>query len=136
MTDSFKRALLALLLAGFSLSGCATVETVLGSLSGHSKDETFPTPVLNVKPELDYSKEYPSCTVAGQRLAENVEVGMTLKDVVRLVGQPRLKVTGSWWWSKSFSQSGKPRVRFGLHRGRDDTIITAISTDVSRCDDN
>ena len=114
------------------LAGCATMESMLGN-SGNKTDE-FPTPVVTVKPEIDFSAETPACTVAGQRLAENVEVGMTLKDVTRLVGKPKWKITGSWWWSKSFSKRGKPVVRFGLQRGRDDTIITGISTDTSGCE--
>jgi len=55
-----------------------------------------------VKPDIDYSGETPGCMVAAQRLVDNVEVGMTLKDVTRLVGKPRYKITGSWWWKKKY----------------------------------
>lgn len=125
-----------ILVAGVAVSmltGCATIESMLGKSADKDADE-FPTPVLTIKPEIDFSAETPSCIVAGQRLAEHVEVGMTLKDVARLVGKPRWQITGSWWWSKSFSKKGKPQVRFGLQRGRDDTVITGVSSDTSRCD--
>jgi len=115
------------------LAGCASLESALGK----SKDKTpdsFPKPVFLVKPEIDYSGEYPNCVVAGQRLADNVEVGMTLKDVTRLVGQPRWKIPGSWWWSKSFSKAGKPLVRFGIQKGQDDTVITGLDTSTDRCE--
>ena len=126
------KRILTILTALGLLAGCTTMESMLGK-SGDSADK-FPTPILTVKPEIDFSDETPLCTVAGQRLAEHVEVGMTLKDVTRLVGKPRWKITGSWWWSKSFTKKGKPVVRFGLQRGRDDTVITSISTDVSGCE--
>ena len=95
-----------------ALAGCGSL-TSFSAPSSKKETESFPTPILNVKPEIDYSSEYPSCIVAAQRLADNVEVGMSLKDVRRLVGQPRWMIPGSWWWSKSFSNAGKPRVRFG-----------------------
>jgi len=113
------------------LTGCASVQSIVGSAD---EEPTFPTPVLMVKPDIDYSGETPGCMVAAQRLVDNVEVGMTLKDVTRLVGKPRYKITGSWWWSKSFSKSGKPRVRFDFQRGQDDTVITGIDTDTSGCE--
>lgn len=126
-----KRTITVVMALGL-LAGCTTMESMLGN-SG-KKAEEFPTPVVTVKPEIDFSAETPACTVAGQRLAEHVEVGMTLKDVTRLVGKPKWKVTGSWWWSKSFTKKGKPVVRFGLQRGRDDTVITSISSDTSGCE--
>lgn len=122
----------AILLA-LVLAGCAGTQSLFGH-SVSSEPETYPTPVFKVKPDIDYSGESPSCVIAAQRLADNVEVGMTLSEVQRLVGQPRWKIPGSWWWSKSFSKAGKPLVRFALQRGRDTTVITAIDTDTSRCE--
>ena len=124
---------MALAFMSLALAGCGSLQS-FAAPSTKKETESFPTPILTVKPELDYSSEYPSCIVAAQRLADNVEVGMSLKDVRRLVGQPRWMIPGSWWWSKSFSSAGKPRVRFGYERGRDHTAITAIDTDSSRCE--
>ena len=124
---------MALAFMSLALAGCGSL-TSFSAPSGKKETASFPTPILTVKPELDYSSEYPSCVVAAQRLADNVEVGMSLKDVRRLVGQPRWMIPGSWWWSKSFSSAGKPRVRFGYERGRDHTAITGIDTDSSRCE--
>ncbi len=129
-TMQVKRSTLALVVAVL-LSGCSSAQSLLES---SKEPERFPTPVIIVKPEIDYSGEYPSCSEAGKRLAENVEVGMTLKDATRLVGQAKWRIPGSWWWSKSFTKDGKPLVRFALQQGRDDTVITAIVTDTHRCE--
>ena len=90
--------------------------------------------LVNVKPELDYSRESPDCITAAQRLADNVQVGMTLSEVTRLVGQPKLRVTGSWRWSKSFSRRGNPLVRFAFLPGRAHTVITGVVSDSSNCE--
>lgn len=113
-----------------TLAGCANLEALMGGKE--QKFEPLDTPIL--KPEIDYAAEYPDCMTAGKRLAENIEIGMTLNEVTRLVGKPRWKVPGSWWWSKSFSKEGKPLVRFAFQKGREDTRVTAIETDTSRCE--
>ncbi len=91
-------------------------------------------PFNTIKPELDYSAESPDCELAAQRIKDNLVVGMTLADVKRLVGQPRLIMPGSWWWTAGFSKStGKPRVSYPLGPSADDVPITSFRSNTDGC---
>lgn len=90
-------------------------------------------PVGTVKPELDYSNDQPDCETTAQRIADNVQVGMTLADVRRLVGSPRVILPGSWWWTEGFSTKGRPHVRYPFGPSGDDVPVTSVSTDTSNC---
>jgi hypothetical protein len=109
----------------FMLSGCAkpVAEPVAEPLA------TKPL----IKPEIDYSSETPDCETAGKRLAENIEVGMTLGDARRLVGKPTFRLPTTWWWSRGISKTGKPYIEFPLVLSDDDVKITNVVTDVSGC---
>lgn len=89
-----------------------------------------------IKPELDFSDEKPDCTTAGARLAEHIEIGMTLDDVIRLVGKPSLKLPGFWWWSGTVSKEGRPMVKFPIGRSQGDVVITELRSDTSSCAGN
>ncbi len=86
-----------------------------------------------VKPELDYSNETPDCKTAALRIAENIEIGMTLSDVQRLVGKPKWKLPGSWWWSSSLSETGRPNIRYPIGPGTRDVVITGLSSEFGEC---
>ena len=86
-----------------------------------------------IKPEIDYSSETPDCETAGTRLAEYIDVGMTLGDVRRLVGSPTFRLPTTWWWSRGFSKTGKPYIEFPLVTGNDDIKITNVVSDISGC---
>ena len=84
------------------------------------------------KPDLDYSSEVPDCRTAAQRIEDNVQIGMRLADVRRVVGRPKFVFPGSWWWTSGFSLGGLPNVRFapGLS---EDVPVTGVSIDTSSC---
>ncbi|OED44487.1 hypothetical protein AB833_01555 [Chromatiales bacterium (ex Bugula neritina AB1)] len=86
-----------------------------------------------VKPELDYSKESPDCVTAGQRIADNLQVGMSQKDVLRLVGKPKFRLPGNWWWSFSFDKTGKPIVFFNPLGDVVNPDVVKIVSDTDRC---
>ncbi len=93
-------------------------------------------PVNSVKPEIDHSTEAPDCITAAQRIEEHLVVGMTLADVRRLVGKPRLVLPGSWWWTAGFSNNrsgGKPIVRYAFGPGADDVPISSFGFDSHGC---
>ncbi len=119
--------LLVVALSAFALQGCSKISIP------ESEPEPVAAPIAMVKPEIDYSSESPDCETAGQRLADNIEVGMTLGDVRRLVGKPVYRLPGSWWWSRGLSKTGKPNVQFDLVVSNDDVKVKKISTAVSGC---
>ena len=90
-------------------------------------------PASQLKPEIDHSGETPDCVTAGERLAEHIEVGMTLKDVTRLVGQPFYQLPGSWRWSNTFGSSGIPTVRFLIGAAHPDSKVTSVVTENFNC---
>ncbi len=117
---------IAIALTVFVIQGCAMQTT----------EPEAPAPVVTaplVKPEIDYSSESPDCETAAQRLTDNVEVGMTLGDVRRLVGSPLYRLPTTWWWSRGLSKTGKPYVEFPLVIGEDNVKIAKIVTDSSGC---
>lgn len=97
------------------------------------QEEIAPIPVGTVKPELDYSSDAPDCETTAQRIEDNVQLGMTLADVRRLVGPPRVILPGTWWWTEGFSKDGLPHVRYPFGPSGDDVIVTSVSTDTSNC---
>ncbi len=113
-----------------ALSGCAS-----NPLVTEATPETAPASAAapKVKPDIDYSNETPDCLTAGQRIAENVVVGMTRQDVSRLVGNPAWKLPGSWWWSASFDKDGKPVVFFNGLASAQKQRVTSVSADTSAC---
>lgn len=122
--------IIPLTLVLIAVSGC--------SLIPNAADEPVPPAgsakmVALVAPELDYSDETPDCVTAGQRIAAHIEVGMTLEDVRRLVGNPRWDLPGQWWWSASFSETGRPRIKFPFGRGLPDVKVTGVQADTDRC---
>jgi len=119
--------------------GVTAKDTASSSTNVVAKDPAVNPPtaavqLVNVKPEIDYSGESPDCFTAAQRLADNVQVGMTLGEVTRLVGQPKWRITGSWRWSKTFGGAGKPLVRFPFQQGRAHMVITKVVSDSSNCE--
>jgi len=97
-------------------------------------DETKPIQAGTAKPELDYSSESPGCKVAAQRIADNIQVGMTLADVRRLVGKPRTVIPGSWTWTRSLSFGDSvPGVKYGIISTGSDAEITSFTSDSSGC---
>ena len=88
--------------------------------------------IADIDPNLDYSSEVPDCKTAAQRIADNVQVGMILADVKRVVGRPKFVFPGTWWWTEGFSVTGRPNVRFSPG-GNDDVPITSFSTESSGC---
>lgn len=105
-----------------------------GCSHNFSKEEVEASiPAGTIKPDIDYSAESPDCETAAQRIAENIQVGMTLADVKRLVGKPRVVLPGSFWWTPGFSLSGKPTVRYAFGPAEDNVPVTAFSTDTSGC---
>jgi len=99
-----------------------------------SQDETKPIQAGTAKPELDYSSESPGCKVAAQRIADNIQVGMTLADVRRLVGKPRTVIPGSWTWTRSLSFGDSvPGVKYGIISTGSDAEITSFTSDSSGC---
>lgn len=123
----YKPALIALV--ALPLISCSTAREFIGAT-----DDAVVIPVVaKVKPELDFSAELPGCVTAGERLAENIQVGMTLNEVLRLVGRPKFKLPGSWWWSSSFSENGIPVVKFQLGPGSGSTPVTSFLSDTENC---
>ena len=110
-----------------ALQGCAN------KVVESSEPAATPEPMAMILPDIDYSSESPDCETAGQRLADNIEVGMTLGDVRRLVGKPVFRLPGSWWWSRGLSKTGKPFVEFDLVLSNDDVKVKKVSTSVSGC---
>ncbi len=96
-------------------------------------EETKIIPLGSVSPELDHSSESPVCEVAAQRIADNIQIGMAQKDVRRLVGQPRLVLPGTWYWSRGFSKEGLPLVRFKTSRADNTVTVASFSVDSSAC---
>lgn len=90
-------------------------------------------PVGSIKPDLDFSADAPDCVTAAQRIEDNLQIGMTLADVRRLVGPPRVVLPGSWWWTAGFGNEGLPNVRYAFGPGDDDVQISSVSTDSSSC---
>ncbi len=88
--------------------------------------------VADINPALDYSGEVPDCRTAAQRIAENVQVGMRMADVRRLVGRPKLVFPGSWWWTEGLSLGGRPNVRFSLGVS-ENVSVSSVSSDSSKC---
>jgi len=88
--------------------------------------------VASIDHSLDYSGEVPDCKTAAQRIADNVQIGMRLAEVRRVVGRPKIVFPGSWWWSEGFSLGGRPNVRFspGLS---EDVEVSAVSIESSSC---
>lgn len=108
--------------------------SLLGACSKVSTEtEIEAEPVSAIKPDIDYSTETPGCELAAQRLSENVEVGMTLAEVRRLVGQPRLILPGRWIWKSGFAFDGLPIVRYEFGPADDDVQITSFTSDSSSC---
>ncbi len=97
------------------------------------KAESNTIPFGTVKPEIDFSRETPGCELAAERIADNIQVGMTLADVRRLVGQPRVIVPGRWIWSPGFASDGRPMVRYKFGPADNDVPISAFSTDSFGC---
>jgi len=100
-----------------------------------TKPEPEPIPAPTYKPEIDYSGESPDCETAGQRIKKHVKVGMTLREVRRLVGNPRYKIPGSWWWSNSFSlkKSARPTVTFPPAPADDDLKVLSFTASTTGC---
>jgi len=94
-----------------------------------------PVPVPTYKPEIDHSKESPDCVTAGQRIEEHIKVGMTLREVRRLVGNPRYQIPGSWWWSNTFSlkKTARPTVTFRPAPVNDDLKVLSFTANISGC---
>ena len=115
-------------LALTSLVACSTLSDIVGEL-----DEVADPPEVKVKPELDYSGETPDCKTAGKRLAENIEVGMALDEVIRLVGKPSFRLPGSWWWSAKFSEAGVPVVKFQFGAGVGTKPVNSFVSDIDKC---
>jgi len=97
------------------------------------RDQAVVIPEGTIKPELDFSEESPDCATAAKRIEENVVVGMTLADVRRVVGEPRLVLPGVWTWNSDFSRKGRPAVRFALGSGFDDEPVSSFSFESSGC---
>ncbi len=125
----------------FFLISTMGLSTMVGLSSGCSytfsaADKIEVVPVSALKPEIDYSAESPDCITAAQRIEEHLVVGMTLADVKRLVGKPRLILPGAWRWTASFSKDGKgdkPIVRYAFGPGADDVPITSFGFDSRGC---
>jgi len=100
-----------------------------------TKPEPEPVPLPTYKPEIDHSKESPDCVTAGQRIEEHVKVGMTLREVRRLVGNPRYLIPGSWWWSDSFSleKSARPTVTFPPAPADDNLKVLSFTANTGGC---
>lgn len=126
---NYKPAIITLVT--LTLMSCSTVQEFIGAID----DDATAIPAVKVKPDLDYSEELPDCVTAGERLAENIQVGMTLDEVIRLVGKPRYKLPGSWWWSASFSEKGVPVVKFRIGAGIGTKPITSFLADTEDCSD-
>ena len=127
MHKNFPCTLLILLF----LTSCAGKTVSTGTDAGQEK--AGKPAVARVKPAIDYSKDSPDCKTAGQRIAENIEVGMRQKDVVRLVGKPQWNLPGSWWWSASFDKSGKPTVLFNVLDDPANPRVSNFISDTSGC---
>jgi len=96
------------------------------------EDESSAILVASIDPNLDYSGEVPDCRTAAQRIEDNVQIGMSLADVRRVVGRPRVVFPGSWWWSDGLSLGGRPSVRFtpGLS---ENVAVSSVSIESSSC---
>lgn len=101
--------------------------------SGDVSSEDNPVEVGKLKPEIDYSNESPGCELAADRLSENVQVGMTLGEVRRLVGKPRVILPGRWFWTRGIGFGGRPMVSYGFGPADSSVRITAFSTDIFGC---
>ena len=88
--------------------------------------------LADIDPNLDYSDEVPDCKTAAQRIADNVQIGMRLADVRRVVGRPKFVFPGTWWWTEGFSTGGRPHVRFSPGIS-EDVPISSVSTETSGC---
>lgn len=123
------RLVVPIALIGSVLAGC----TFNFQPKDATAEETKIIPVGSISPELDYSSESPGCEVAAQRIADNIQLGMAQKDVRRLVGQPRLVLPGTWYWSRGFSKEGLPLVRFKTSRADNTITVVSISAESSAC---
>lgn len=106
---------------------------LMGCVGLELKEKKATIPVGQIKPEVDFSAETPDCITAGERIAANLQEGMALGDVIRLVGKPGWKLPGSWWWTQSFDNVGKPFVKFDLGARSMDTAVKSFSADTSDC---
>lgn len=114
-----------------SLNACSYTFNEAGSGTGNAEKALIADGT--VKPELDYSSDAPDCKMAAQRITDNLQVGMTLGEVKRLVGQPRVILPGSWYWTPGFNNEGYPAVRYPFGPAEDNVRITSFSADTSRC---
>ena len=108
------------------LSGCTFT---FGQETDAVAKQSDTIPVGTVKPDIDYSSEAPGCEVAAQRIADNLQIGMQLEDVTRLVGQPRLILPGVWLWTRAVSSSGRPKVRFVIGTSK----VSSFSAENDEC---
>ena len=88
----------------------------------------------DIRPDLDFSGEIPDCITAGERLAEYIQVGMTLGDVKRLVGRPFYESPGSWRWSNNFVKDGLPKVSYRLGVAHDGAKVSSLQVETFNCD--
>lgn len=126
---NYKTVVIALL--ALSVMSCTSARDMIGAVD----QVAITDPATRVSPELDYSDESPDCLTAANRLAENVEVGMPLDEVIRLVGKPRYKLPGSWWWGAAFSEKGVPVVKFQLGPGVGTKPVTSFLSETESCSD-
>jgi len=99
-----------------------------------SEDENENTiPFGTIEPDLDYSNETPDCFTAAQRIEDYVVEGMTLADVRRLVGQPRVILPGTWYWTAGFTREGRPAVYYAFGPADDDVPVKSTSTATNLC---
>lgn len=127
---NFKSVLFALVT--LPLASCTTTFGELADDLG-LQETVAETPAVKVKPELDYSAESPDCATAAARLAENIQVGMALSEVQRLVGKPKFKVPGSWWYASSFSKGGVPVVKFQFGSSIGTKPVKSFSAESDNC---
>ena len=121
-------AAICFLLAG----GCS----LLGIDLSEKRSKSRPAEQISAKdirPDLDYSGEIPDCITAGERLAEYIQVGMTLGDVKRLVGRPFYQTPSSWSWSNNFVEKGLPKVRFPLGVAHDGAKVNSLHVETFNC---
>ncbi len=121
------------ILCAFALASCTATLPELGSFFGLNSEEPVVIPVGTIKPELDYSSESPECEIAAQRISENVQVGMTRKDVERLVGQPKLILAGAWHWTRGFTRTGRPIVKFQSSREQNSVFVSSFTAESNEC---
>jgi len=95
-----------------SIATAISLLLLQGCLSNPPAEVAAPAPISTIMPEVDHSGDAPDCETAAQRIADNVAVGIPMREVQRLVGKPAYKLPGYWLWSDGFNRSGKPFVMY------------------------